>query len=384
METQHTPRHTSSTGDSGIRRLVALGDGAPPITSVAKSHLADPILIVDDQESNVRLLEQVLAQAGYVNIKSTTDPREVSDLYREFRPDLMLLDLRMPRMTGFDVMELLNIEIPDETYFPILVLTTNETAEAKRRALSMGAKDFLAKPLDRTETVLRIENLLETRWLHGQLRNHNDILEESVRLRTQDLDKAQVEILKRLALAAEFRDDVTGNHTERVGVLAGFLAGGLDLSDERVEVIRRAAPLHDIGKIGVPDSILLKPGKLTDEEFDRVKEHSWIGRNLLAGSRFAVLRVAEKIALTHHERWDGSGYPAGLAGEDIPLVGRIVSVVDVYDALTQDRPYKLAWPVDRAVEEIVTQRGKQFDPSVVEAFLEVFQRSDPRVSAQLV
>ena len=384
MVTQHTPLGTFPTGDSGIRRLV-IDDGVFRMTSAAGSHLADPILIVDDQESNVRLLERLLAQAGYLNIKSTTDPREVSALYREFRPDLLLLDLRMPKMTGFDVMEVLKVEIPTDTYFPILVLTADDTAEAKQRALSMGAKDFLQKPLDRTDTLLRIKNLLETRWLHSQLRNQNHILEENVRQRTQDLDKAQVEILKRLALAAEFRDDVTGNHTERVGVLAGFLASGLDLSDERVEVIRRAAPLHDIGKIGVPDSILLKPGKLTDEEFERVKEHSWIGRNLLAGSRFAVLRVAEKIALTHHERWDGSGYPAGLAGEDIPLVGRIVSVVDVYDALTHDRPYKMAWPVDKAVEEIVTQRGRQFDPDVVEAFLDVFERTGPeKVLAQLV
>ena len=345
------------------------------MTSASASHLAAPILIVDDQESNVRLLERFLAHAGYINIKWTTDPREVFELYREFRPDLLLLDLRMPKMSGFDVMELLEVEVPAETYFPILVMTADDTPEAKQRALSMGAKDFLSKSLDATETLLRINNVLETRWLHTQLQNQNDVLEEKVRQRTQDLDKAQVEILKRLALAAEYRDDVTGEHIERVGTLAGFLAAGLDLSEESVEVIRRAAPLHDVGKIGVPDGILLKPGKLTAEEFERVKEHSSIGGSILAGSSFAVLRAAEKIALTHHERWNGSGYPEGLEGEDIPLAGRIVSLVDVYDVLTHERPYKSAWSVDRALEEIRVQRGRQFDPRVVDAFLDVFERT---------
>jgi putative two-component system response regulator len=330
---------------------------------------AAKILIVDDEQPNVRLLERLLQNAGYTAVAGTTDAREVVSLYLDFQPDLLLLDLMMPHLDGFQTMEQLSLLIPQGTYFPILVLTADITAQAKQRALAAGAKDFLTKPFDHTEVLLRIRNLIETRLLHLRLQNQNQLLEGTVRERTQELKATHIEVLERLARAAEFRDDDTGQHTQRVGAASARLAQQLGLPDDHVELIRRAAPLHDVGKIGISDTILLKPGRLTPEEFDIMKTHAFIGAALLAGGRSDLVRVAERIAGTHHERWDGSGYPAGLQGEDIPIEGRILAVVDVFDALTHERPYKKAWPVDEAVAEIERQSGKQFDPRVVEAFL---------------
>jgi putative two-component system response regulator len=183
---------------------------------------------------------------------------------------------------------------------------------------------------------------------------------------------AQVEILERLALAAEYRDDDTGEHTRRVGKTAAAIAATIGLAADEVELLRRAAPLHDVGKIAIPDAILRKPGRLTGEEFEEIKQHTVKGAAMLAGRGFPLLDLAERIALTHHERWDGHGYPHGLAGEAIPLAGRIVAVADVFDALTHERVYKEAWPVEQALEEIRTQAGRQFDPDVVEAFLSTY------------
>lgn len=327
------------------------------------------ILIVDDVADNVQLLERILTRAGYTNLVSTTDPRQVMPLFAESEPDLILLDLQMPHLDGFAIMEQLGGVIPEGNYLPILVLTANITPEAKRQALSAGAKDFLTKPFDRTEVLLRIRNLLQTRTLHRQLQNQNLILEDRVAERTRELEEAQVEILERLARAAEFRDDDTGRHTHRVGEMAAAVARALGLPPAEVELIRRAAPLHDVGKIGVSDGILLKPRKLTPEEFEQMKTHTIVGAVILGGSRHRLLQMAEVIALSHHERWDGTGYPRCLAGEEIPLAGRITSVVDVFDALTHERPYKAPWPVEEALAEIERQKGAQFDPDVVDAFL---------------
>ncbi len=334
------------------------------------------ILIVDDQEANIGLMERMLKRSGYTNFKSITDPRLSLTLLVEFEPDLILLDLNMPYMDGYEVMEQLEYVVPDGIYLPILVLTADITAEAKQRALSMGAKDFLSKPFDVTEVLLRIKNLLETRSLHLQLQNQNQILEEKVRERTRDLDEARLEILARLARAAEFRDDATGKHTQRVGRTSALLARELGLPDDEVELLRHAAPLHDVGKIGIPDHVLLKPGRLTLEESERMKSHTVIGANILSGSAVSLLQLAEEIARSHHERWDGAGYPRALKGDAIPLTGRIVSLADVFDALTHERPYKKAWPEEEAVAELERQKGRQFDPRVVEAFLKVRGREN--------
>lgn len=331
------------------------------------------VLIVDDQPSNVLLLEMTLQQGGFTNIRSTTDPHEVLSIFTEYQPDILLLDLHMPGLTGFEVMEQLGCVVGKNSYFPILVLTANAMPSVKQQALVYGAKDFLTKPFDLTEVLLRTKNLIETRFLHLELQNQNLILDVKVRERTRNLEKAQVEILQRLSLAAEFRDDVTGQHTQRVGHLSALLAGELGLSDEQVQLIRLAAPLHDVGKIGIADAILLKPGSLTPEEFQVIVSHTRIGAQILSGSQSPLLQLAEQIALSHHECWDGGGYPLGRRGEDIPFAGRIVSVVDVFDALTHPRPYKTAWLAEDAAAEISRLSGSKFDPRIVDAFLKLFR-----------
>jgi putative two-component system response regulator len=280
----------------------------------------------------------------------------------------------MPHLDGLGVMDELN-QIAEATYLPILILTGDVSPEARRDALSRGAKDFVHKPFSTDEILLRIGTLLETRFLYLQIQSQNQMLEAKVRERTRELEGAQFEIIERLAKAAEFRDDNTGQHTERVGQMAALIAKQIGLPDSQVTLIRRAAPLHDVGKIGIPDKILLKLGKLTADEFALVKTHTSIGARILSGSRFPILRLAEEIAFSHHERWDGDGY-ASIPGDSIPLPGRIVAIADVFDALTQQRPYKEAWPVEQAISEIEQQRGRQFDPKLVEAFLRIIEQRD--------
>lgn len=330
------------------------------------------ILIIDDEITNIEVLRRLLERSGFSRIATTCDPRDARSLYVEFRPDLILLDLHMPHMDGLAVMQELN-QIAEATYLPVLILTGDLSPEARRDALSRGAKDFLHKPFSPDEVLLRIGTLLETRFLYLQIQSQNQMLDAKVRERTRELEAAQIEIIERLAKAAEFRDDNTGQHTERVGQMAASIARQIGLADAQVALIRRAAPLHDVGKIGVPDAILLKLGKLTPEEFAIVRTHTTIGARILSGSRFPILRLAEEIAFSHHERWDGYGY-AGISRDSIPLAGRIVAVADVFDALTQQRPYKEAWPVSEAIAEIDRQRGRHFDPNLVEAFLRVIEQ----------
>ncbi len=326
------------------------------------------ILIVDDQPSNVMLLEGILQEEDFTSYRSITDSREALPAFIDYLPDLILLDLQMPYLDGFAVMKQLQTCISPGDFLPILVLTADIASDTKRRALSEGALDFLTKPFDAMEVVLRIKNLLQTRALHLQLQEQNKLLDQKVRERTAELEATQVEIIERLALAAEYRDDDTGEHTKRVGKTAARIAEALGWSPAEVELIRRAAPLHDVGKIAIPDSILLKPGKLTPEEFEQMKTHTAVGARMLSGGQFPLLQLAEQIALTHHERWDGTGY-LGMHEEAIPLAGRIVTVADVFDALMSERPYKRAWSVIEALEEIQRQSGRQFDPRIVEAFL---------------
>ncbi len=330
------------------------------------------LLVADDEDGNVEILKRILARAGFTRVETTTDSRRVAELYVQQRPDLILLDLHMPHLSGLEVMDQLN-EIAEASYLPILILSADLTPEARRDALSRGAKDFVAKPFQPDELLLRIRTLLETRFLYLQIQSQNQLLEAKVRERTRALEDAQVEIIERLAAAAEFRDDNTGQHTQRVGQMSALLARQLGLPDSQVALIRRGAELHDVGKIGVPDAILLKMGKLTTAEFEIVKTHTTIGARILSGGKFPLLRLSEEIAFTHHERWDGSGY-AGIRGTDIALAGRIVAIADVFDALTQQRPYKPAWPVADAIAEIDRQRGRQFDPDVVDAFLRVIDQ----------
>jgi putative two-component system response regulator len=295
---------------------------------------------------------------------------EVESLYLENNFDIILLDIQMPNMDGFQVMDKLN-ELEMESYIPILVLTALTDRDTRLRALKCGARDFITKPIDRLETLHRIRNILEVRILHNKLTGQKKILEEKVKERTQDLEQSRVEIIHRLGRAAEYRDNETGLHIIRMSKFSQMLALEMGLPENESEMLLQASPMHDVGKIGISDNILLKPGKLTKEEFETMKTHTSIGADILANSDSEVLEMAQKIAITHHEKWNGKGYPNGLKGAEIPLIGRIVAICDVFDALTSERPYKHAWPVQEAIDEIVSQKGEHFDPEVVEYFLKV-------------
>jgi len=318
------------------------------------------IFIVDDIAANTKLLEKMLKQAGFTQIRSTNDSRQAVPIYIEFQPDLVLLDLKMPHLDGFQVMEKLRV-IEEHSYAPILVLTAQIDIRNRMRALKSGAKDFLGKPFEQAEALARIGNLLEVRLL-------NKTLEQKVRERTEELNQTRLEVIRRLGRAAEYRDNETGNHVIRMRKYSALLGREIGLDDEKCELILNASPMHDIGKIGIPDNVLLKPGKLDAKEWEIMKTHVTIGGILLSGNDSELMLMARTIALQHHEKWDGSGYPKGIKGEEISLVGRIIPVCDVFDALTSERPYKKAWTVEEAMAEIKNQSGAGFEPILVEKF----------------
>lgn len=356
-------------------QCIGTASGGPPAGSgglrgfMPAAMLASRVLIIDDNESVLHVLTRLLQQTGLSAIEATTDPAEGLVLFDSFNPDLVVLDLHMPGMDGFEVLERLRDRAPDGAPVPVVMLTGDQDHSHRTRALGLGASDFLVKPFDATEAALRVRGLLQARCLQRRLALQNQELEARVAERTRELEASQLEMLQRLADAAELRDDDTGHHTQRVGRLAGRLARVLGLEDGRATLLTRAAPLHDIGKIGVSDAILRKPGKLTDEEYREMKTHAAVGARILAGGRSELIRMAERIAHFHHERWDGAGYPEGLSGEQIPLEARIVAVVDFFDALTHDRPYRGAVPVERTLEMIRAASGSHFDPAVAEAFI---------------
>lgn len=325
------------------------------------------ILIVDDQSSNVTLLEKMLKHAGYMNVIGITDSRQAVSQYLQHDVDLLLLDIRMPHIDGFGVMNDLQDAISDD-YLPILVLTAELAAETKAKALCNGAKDFLTKPFDQLEVLQRIHNILEVRLLHKQVKKQNRDLEAIVKQRTQELADSRFEIIQRLGRAAEYKDNETGNHILRMSKFSQMLAKATGLPKADADMILSASPMHDIGKIGIPDHVLLKPGKLDKDEWTIMKTHVDIGVDLLSGSTSPLMLMAKNIALLHHEKWDGSGYPNGLAGKDIAIEGRICALCDVFDALTSERPYKKAWPIEDAVALIKEQSGKHFDPELVTLF----------------
>jgi putative two-component system response regulator len=333
------------------------------------------ILIVDDQEANLRLLDQLLRRQGYKQCFCLQDSRHVIAHFKNLHPDIILLDLHMPHLDGYEVLSQLGVEVPPDEFLPVLVLTADALPAAKQRALSLGATDFLSKPFDTTEVSLRIRNLLRTRFLHLEISSHNRVLGEKVEQRTQALEDAQVEMLERLASASDSRDDDTGEHTHRVGALAAALSVRAGWPGDKLSALRRAAALHDIGKIAIPDRILLKAGALDPDEFAVMKTHTSVGARILAGSRFSMIRLAEEIAHYHHERWDGGGY-FSCTGAQIPLSARIVAIADVFDVLTHSRPYKRAWTTEDALDLIRRESGRHFDPDLVERFLELVQSSD--------
>ena len=347
------------------------------------------IAICDDSITNVMILSKLLENEGIKNIHSFTDPRKVVLFLKERKGDidLLILDIEMPHMTGFDVMDAIAAEFPSQRHFPVLVITGLLDKEVRTHALTAGANDFIGKPFDQLEVVLRVRNLLGVQRALRIQTQLAEQLEREVVKRTDELNKANDLLVYLLALAGEMRDNETGRHVARVGRYSRILAEGIGLPPELCFLIEKAAPLHDIGKIGIPDSILHKNGRLDESERETMNSHTTKGLQLLGeyGHDSMLIQMAASIALNHHERWDGTGYPKGMMGESIPVEGRIVAIADVFDALTTRRPYKEPWPLEKTSAFLRENAGKHFDPAVVDIFtahIEQFARvmhelSDP-------
>ena len=327
------------------------------------------ILIIDDNEFNVQLLEAVINEAGYTSVLSITDSRKAEDLYRAYQPDLVLLDISMPHLDGYQVMEQFK-KIEQGPYLPVLILTALQDDETRLKALEDGAQDFLTKPFNRLETLTRIKNMLTVRLLHRQVKKQNVELEMKVKERTKELQETRLEIIRRLGRAAEYKDNETGLHIIRMSKMCARLGELAGLSATEVELVLDTSPMHDIGKIAIPDAILLKPGQLDAKEWAKMTTHPQIGYTLLEGHDSNLMLAAREIALSHHEKWNGKGYPQGLKGRTIPFNGRLAGLADVFDALTSKRPYKDPYPVSKAVEIIKSEREEHFDPELTDLFLQ--------------
>jgi len=334
------------------------------------------ILVVDDEERNRRLIEAMLVPLGYQVILAC-DGDEALKKVSDTPPDVILLDIMMPKVDGFEVAKRLR-EDEKTKIIPIVMVTALGEVKDRVKALEAGADDFLTKPVEKVELTARVNSLLKVKAYNDHMRNYQRELEARVAKRTNELRRAMEKIkvasldtIYRLSRAAEYRDEDTGAHIKRMSHYAAAVARRMGLDDNTVESILYAAPMHDVGKIGVPDHILLKPGKLDPDEWELMRQHTIIGAQILEGSGAEYIKLAEVIALSHHERWDGSGYPRGLKSSEIPVVGRIVAIADVFDALTSKRPYKEPFSVEKSFNIIKEERTSHFDPEVVDAFFAI-------------
>ena len=331
------------------------------------------ILILDDTAANVLLLQKMLTLKGYTQVESLYDSRMVLEICMSYQPDILLLDLRMPYLDGFQVLEQLKSRSETEN-IPVIVITADNDRGNVLKALERGAMDYIEKPFEPAEVMMRIRNILEKNMLSKQVHVQNTLLERKVAERTKEMEDIQEELFERLLRAAEFRDNETGQHISRIGHYVHQMALLMGFPEPEAKRYLYASMMHDIGKMAIPDHILLKPGKLTEDEFAVMKHHTTKGAALFSGSHRDVLQLAEQIAISHHERWDGTGYPFGLSGKDIPLCGRMTAVFDVYDALTSERPYKKPWTSADALQEIKRLSGQAFDPEIVDLFIDNLQR----------
>ncbi|MBL8817049.1 MAG: response regulator [Planctomyces sp.] len=348
------------------------------------------ILIVDDEPLNIEVVSRYLKEGGFTSIVSTDHAGQALPMVGVHKPDLILLDIQMPVITGLEILAAIRSD-PRTAHTPVVILTGSSDPETKLIALRTGATDLLAKPVHGIELLARLSNVLKLKTYQDRLCRYSEELEEAVRRRTAELEASRLDVIHCLARAAEFRDDDTGQHIVRVGKYARLIGEELGITKDQLDILEPAAQLHDVGKIGISDSVLLKPGKLTAEEFEImqkhcgfgkkitepikehevsiIRSHTEIGARIMETSSSPILEMARRIALTHHEWWNGNGYPLGLAGEDIPVEGRITAVADVFDALSSKRPYKPAFPLRKCLTIMEEARGTQFDPHILDAFL---------------
>jgi putative two-component system response regulator len=384
---------TSSLANASSGSFVVPNVGAEETRSKSADRRVDRsacVMIIDDERLNIEVVKAYLKEEGFANFLSTTDSTCAVEMLLQHRPDIVLLDINMPEVSGLEILAEMRRD-PILKLIPALVLTAANDPKIKLQALRLGASDFLAKPVDPSEMTLRVENVLAVKAYQDHLAEYSERLEEQVRNRTEELERSRQEAIHCLARAGEYRDDDTGHHVTRVGRYSALIAAELGCSRAEVELIEQAAQLHDVGKIGIPDAILHKPGKLDPHEYEiiqrhcgigrriidplsyeeseRLKSHTSIGFQIMGATNSPVLRLAAVIAGSHHEKWDGTGYPKGLRGEQIPIEGRIVAVADVFDALSSARPYKDAFPIDQCMEILMEGRGKHFDPNILDAFM---------------
>jgi len=326
------------------------------------------IVLIDDVQINLTLLWHLVKRIeGYESI-SFLDPKEALDWCLKNEYELVIVDYMMPEMNGIEFIEQLR-GCPEKNEIPILMVTANDHLDVRYRALEVGASDFLNKPIDKTEFMIRVRNMLALYNHQRKLADKATWLAEEVQKATREIREREEEVIHRLSKAAEYRDPETGGHIKRMSWYSKHIASQLGFSLAEQSLVLEAAPMHDIGKVGIPDAILLKPARLTESEFSLMKEHAVIGYKILNGSASRLMQTGAEIALSHHEKYDGSGYPNGLKGDEISIYGRIIAVADVFDALTTERPYKKAWSVEDAVAYLQKNKGKHFDPLCVEAFL---------------
>jgi len=324
------------------------------------------ILIVDDNEINVMLLEEVLKEEGYAP-ESCTNPLEAVELTKTTKYDIAFIDYMMPEMNGIELIKKIKANSPDTICVMVTAASSNEV---KLEALKAGANEFLSKPIDTAEIIIRLENSIKLIKSNKILKDYSTSLEEEVKKATNSLLNAQYETLSVLSNVAEYRDEDTNLHTKRVAFYSKLIAEKAGLDEEMQDLIFYASPLHDIGKIGISDNILLKPGRLTDEEFEIMKTHAKIGYDMLKDfDNNKYLKAGAQIALTHHEKFNGKGYPYGLKGDEIDIKGQIVAIADVFDALTSVRPYKKAWTMEKTFGLIEEELGQQFNPFFGQIFL---------------